>query len=58
MEMGCLEVTEDMAGNYYDVKFMLYEHETEQLLDEETLEAAWYVEEPIVAGAFVDAWVY
>jgi hypothetical protein len=58
MELGCLEVTEEMAGNYYDVKFLLYEHETEQLLDDEALEAAWYVEEPIVAGALVDAWVY
>jgi hypothetical protein len=58
MEMGCLEVTEGMVGNYYDVKFLLYEHETEQLLDEATMEAAWYVEEPIVAGTFVDAWVY
>jgi len=58
LEMGCLEITEPMAGNYYDVKFLLYEYETEQLLDEETLEAAWYVEEHIVAGTFVDAWVY
>jgi len=58
LELGCLEITEDMAGNYYDVKFLLYEYETEQLLDEETLESAWYVEEHIVAGTFVDAWVY
>ena len=58
MEMGCLEVTEEMAGHYYDVKFLLYEHETEHLLDEVTLEAAWYVEEYIVSGTFVDAWVY
>lgn len=58
MELGCLEVTEEMAGNYYDVKFLLYEHETEQLLDEQALEAAWYVEEHIVAGTFVDAIVY
>jgi hypothetical protein len=55
LELGCLEITEEMAGNYYDVKFLLYEYETEQLLDEKTLEAAWYVEEHIVAGIFVDA---
>jgi len=55
LELGCLEITEEMAGKYYDVKFLLYEYETEQLLDEKTLEAAWYVEERIVAGTFVDA---
>ncbi|MBN2333974.1 hypothetical protein JXL21_00340 [Candidatus Bathyarchaeota archaeon] len=58
MELGCIEVTEDMAGDYFDVKFMLYEYESEQILDEVTLEMAWYVEEPIVAGSLIDYWVY
>ena len=47
-----------MAGKYFDVQFMLYEHETELLLDTLTMESAWYVKEPIVAGAIIDSWVY
>jgi len=35
-----------------------YRHETERLLGEETLEAAWYVEVNVVTGTFMEAWVH
>ena len=58
IEVGSIECAEWMSGKYFDVQFMLYEHETELLLDTLTLESAWYVKEPIVAGAIIDSWVY
>jgi hypothetical protein len=44
-----------MAGNYYDIQFMLNEHETENPLDSAFIESAWYVSEPIVAGAIIES---
>ena len=58
IEVGSIECVEWMSGKYFDVQFMLYEHETELLLDSAILESAWYVKEPIVAGAIIDSWVY
>ena len=58
IEVGSIECAEWMAGKYFDVQFMLYEHETELLLDTLTMESAWYVKEPIIAGAIIDSWVY
>ena len=58
IEVGSIECVEWMAGKYFDVQFMLYDHETELLLDSAMLESAWYVKEPIVAGAIIDSWVY
>lgn len=58
VELGCLELVEGMVGKYFDVKFMLYEYESGQLLDERTVEMAFYVEEPIVAGSIIESWVY
>ena len=37
LELGCLEVTEEMAGSHYDVKFLLHDYPTEHLLDEKTV---------------------
>jgi hypothetical protein len=47
-----------MAGKYFDAQFLLYEHETELLLDTIMLESVWYVNEPIVAGSIIGTWVY
>jgi len=32
--VGSVECMEEMAGKYFDVKFLLYDYETETLLDE------------------------
>jgi hypothetical protein len=58
LELGGLEVTEEMAGKYYDALFLLLDGESGETLDEATLERAWYVEEPVVAGSIVAKWVY
>jgi hypothetical protein len=58
LELGGLEVTDEMAGKYYDALFLLLDAESEEILDQATLEDAWYVEEPIVAGSIIDKWVY
>lgn len=58
MELGSMECTEDMAGKYFDVKFKLYQHDTEELLDSAMFESVWYVSEPIIAGSIIDSWIY
>jgi len=58
IELGALELTGEMAGNFYDALFQLIDAETGNLLDEAVLEKAWYVEEPITAGTIIDKWVY
>jgi len=58
VEVGGLEVTEEMAGKYYDALFLLLDGESGEALDDAVLERAWYVEEPIVAGSIVSKWVY
>jgi hypothetical protein len=58
LELGGLEVTEEMAGKYFDVLFLLLDAESGETLDQAALEDAWYVEEPIVAGSIIAKWVY
>ena len=58
MELGTLELSEEMTGKYHDALFLLIDAETGTLLDEAVLEKAWYVEEPITAGSIIDRWVY
>ena len=58
LELGGLEVTGEMAGKHYDALFLLLDAESEETLDQATLEDAWYVEEPIVAGSIIAKWVY
>jgi len=58
LELGNMEVSEWMVGKYFDVQFLLYDHETEILLDSVVIESAWYVPEPIIAGSIIGQWVY
>jgi flagellin-like protein len=58
VEIGSIECSEWMAGKYFDVQFILYEHETELLLDKAIIESAWYVNKPVVAGTIIGHWVY
>ena len=58
LELGNMEVSEWMVGKYFDVQFLLYDHETEILLDSVIIESAWYVPEPIISGSIIGQWVY
>lgn len=58
VEMGGLELSEEMAGKYYDALFQLIDVETGTFLDEVVVEKAWYVEEPTATGIIIEKWVY
>jgi hypothetical protein len=55
--VGGVECTEAMMGEYFDVKFILYDHETENLLDQKEIDKAWHVKETIVTGAITSFWI-
>jgi hypothetical protein len=57
MIIGGVECTESMAGKYFDVKFILYEAETETALDEKEIDRAWYVKEIVVLGTIYGFWI-
>ena len=57
MIIGGVECTESMAGTYFDVKFILYEAETETALDEKEIDRAWYVKERVVLGSIYGFWI-
>ena len=48
--VGTVNSTELMEGKYFDAKFILYEDGKEQILDEEHVPEAWYVESAILQG--------
>jgi hypothetical protein len=58
LEVGLLECTEEMSGKYYDVKLLLFEQDSQQLLDSVEIENAWYVSETIVSGSIIGHWIY
>ena len=58
LELGGIEVTDSMVGKYYDVQFILYGVEDENLLDSVIIESAWYTPEPIIVGSIIGNWVY
>jgi len=55
--VGSVECMEEMAGKYFDVKFLLYDYETETLLDEKEIDRAWHVKETIVTGTIISYWI-
>jgi hypothetical protein len=46
-----------MMGKFFDAKFVLYDAETMNVLDEKVLDKAWYVSEYIVTGSIINFWV-
>lgn len=56
-EVGEVECTEEMMGKYFDVKIVLYEAGTENALDDDVLDKAWYVNEVIILGTIVEFWI-
>lgn len=57
MIVGYVECTEWMVEKYFDVKFLLYEAETERLLDEKYVDKAWYVKEVTILGTIAGYWI-
>jgi hypothetical protein len=55
--VGSTECTDTMTGRYFDVKFILYDHETETMLDEKVIESAWHVNEILVTGSIINFWI-
>ena len=55
--IGGVECTESMAGKYIDVKFILYDAETERVLDEKEIDRAWFVKEIVVLGTIYGCWI-
>jgi hypothetical protein len=58
VELGGLQLSEEMAGRYYDVLFQLIDVETGTFLDEVVVEKALYVEEPTATGIIIERCVY
>ena len=48
--------TEEMVDKYFDVKFVLYDSE-ENVLDDKTIENAWYVKEKVIQGVIYEFWI-
>jgi len=55
--IGSMECTETMMGKYFDVMFILYDHESETVLDEKIIEKALYVKEKLVSGTLINFWI-
>jgi hypothetical protein len=55
--IGSLICTEAMMGKYFDVKFILYQCDTEIILDEKVIPEAFYVKEVVVSGDVTGYWV-
>ena len=46
-----------MVGKYFDVKFILYQWDTEIVLDDKVIAEAFYVKEVVVSGDVTGYWV-
>jgi len=55
--LGYVECTEGMRGKYFDAKFILYDAETETMLDEKYVPEAWLVRSMVVQGAIAGYWL-
>jgi hypothetical protein len=55
--VGFVECAEWMVGKYFDVKFTLYQTETERVLDVKEILEAWYVEAYEVLGTLSNFWI-
>jgi hypothetical protein len=55
--IGNVECSEIMIGKYYDAKLVLYEEETETILDQKTIPEAWRVKSTMVSGLITGFWL-
>lgn len=57
LAIGSVECTEAMMGKYFDVKFILYQWDTERVLEDKMIAEAFYVKEVVVSGDVTGYWV-
>ena len=55
--VGNVDCTEEMKGKYFDAKFILYDKETENILDQKELNKAFYVKSAIITGNIYSFWL-
>ena len=48
---------EEMIDKHYDIKFVLIDPESDQVLDEEIVEQAWYVQKSIISASIIGYWI-
>jgi hypothetical protein len=57
IEFGSMKCVEEMIGKHYDIKFLLSDPESDSILDEETVEQAWYVQEAVISASIIGYWI-
>jgi len=57
LTLGYVECAEWMVGSYFDVKFTLYQTETDRTLDVKEVPEAWFVEEHEITGSLYTIWI-
>lgn len=57
IEFGSMRCVEEMIGKHYDIKFLLSDPESDHILDEETVEQAWYVQEAVISASIIGYWI-
>jgi len=55
--LGQVECAEGMSGKYFDAKFILYDADTETILDEKYVPEAWFVRSLSVQGIIAGYWL-
>jgi len=55
--LGYVSCTEAMVGKYYDARFILYDAETEEPLDQKVIPEAWRVQASLAQGTITECWV-
>ena len=57
LTLGTVECCEEMVDKYFDVRFVLYDAETEAALDDAVMNEAWVVRLTSVCGAIYSCWI-
>ena len=55
--VGNVDCTEPMKGKYFDAKFILYDKETENVLDQKELNKGFYVKSAVITGSIYGFWL-
>jgi hypothetical protein len=57
IEFEGMKCDEEMIDKHYDIKFVLIDPESDQVLDEEIIEQAWYVQKSIISASIIGYWI-
>jgi hypothetical protein len=57
IEFEGMSCCEEMIDKHYDIKFVLIDPESDQVLDEEIVEQAWYVQKSIISASIIGYWI-